>query len=114
MFKHILVAIDGSEYSRQAVPTAIEAAMSFGADVFVLHVREQPRGRAVVYPHETPDEARLLVDNAIKTVRAAGITVKGEVDDEFAGQAAKGIVAEAAAQGCDLICMGSRGLSDVA
>jgi hypothetical protein len=35
MFKHILVAIDGSTYSQQALPTAIEVARKFNSDVLV-------------------------------------------------------------------------------
>ena len=113
MFKHILVAIDGSENSRRALPTAIECARKFGSDVFVLHVSEHDRGRAVIYSLETPAEATMLVGDAVKTVNEAGISAKGAVHDAAVGHAAKNIVEAAALVGADLIVMGSRGLSDV-
>jgi nucleotide-binding universal stress UspA family protein len=114
MFKHILVAIDASEYSASAVPTAIELAKSFNADVFVLHVREHALGRAAVYPQETQDEATQLVAAAVKVVKDAGIAVKGEVHGGYVGRTAQGIVETAKAHEVDLIVMGSRGLSDIA
>jgi nucleotide-binding universal stress UspA family protein len=113
MFKHILVAIDGSTYSQQALPTAIEVAKKFGSDVLVLHVSEHDRGRAVVYSLESPADATKLVGNAVKVIRDAGITVKGQLGDMAAGHVAKAIVETAAANNIDLIVMGSRGLSDV-
>lgn len=114
MFKHILVAVDASEYTAGAVPTAIEVAKSFNADVFVLHVREHALGRAAVYPEETQDEATELVAAAVKAIKAAGITVKGDVHGGHVGHTAQGIVETAKARNADLIVMGSRGLSDIA
>ena len=113
MFKHILVAVDGSTYSQQALPIAIEVAKKFGSDVFVLHVSEHDRGRAVAYSLETPADATRLVGHAVKVVRDAGITAKGELRDMAAGHVAKAIVETATANNIDLIVMGSRGLSDV-
>ena len=113
MFKHILVAVDGSTYSQQALPTAIEVARKFGSDVFVLHVSEHDRGRAVAYSLETPADATRLVGDAVKAIRDAGITAKGELRDMAAGHVAKAIVETATANNIDLIVMGSRGLSDV-
>jgi nucleotide-binding universal stress UspA family protein len=113
MFKHILVAIDGSLYSQKALPTAIEVAQKFGSDVYVLHVSEHDRGRAAVFSTETPAEATQMVANAVKTVRDAGITTTGELHDVAAGHVAKAIVEAASANAIDLIVMGSRGLSDI-
>jgi nucleotide-binding universal stress UspA family protein len=113
MFKHILVAIDGSLYSQQALPTAIGFAQKFESDVFVLHVREHDRGRATVYSTETPAEATRLVADAVKAVRDAGIGAKGQLIDVAVGHVAKAIVEAAAADDIDLIVMGSRGLGDI-
>ena len=113
MFQHILVAIDGSEYSRRALPTAIEVAKKFGSDVYLLHVHEHDRGRAAAYPLESPTEATKLVAEAIKTARDAGVTADGDVSNVAAGHVAKSIVDTANAKRIDLIVMGSRGLSDV-
>jgi nucleotide-binding universal stress UspA family protein len=113
MFKHVLVALDESAYSQAALPTAIEVAKKFGADLFVVHVAEHDRGRAAVYSIESPAEATKLVAYAVKTAREAGIAAKGEVFDVAAGHVAKTIIETAGANEVDLIVMGSRGLSDV-
>jgi nucleotide-binding universal stress UspA family protein len=113
MFKHILVAVDGSTYSQQALPTAIEVARKFNSDVLVEHVSEHDRGRAVVFSSESSADATRLVGNAVKLIRDAGITVKGHLSDVGAGHVAKAIVETANTNHIDLIVMGSRGLSDV-
>lgn len=114
MFKNILVAIDGSSYSQLALPAAMEVASKFDSEVFVLHVCEHDRGRAAAFTLETPVEATILVADAVKTAREAGITASGKVVDKAAGHVAKAIVETAEAKGADLIVMGSRGLSDMA
>ena len=113
MFKHILVAVDGSTYSQQALPTAIEVARKFNSNILVQHLSEHDRGRAVVYPVESPADAARLVDNAVKQIRDAGISAEGHLSDVAAGHVAKAIVETANANNIDLIVMGSRGLSDV-
>jgi len=113
MFKHVLVALDGSEYSQAALPTAIEVTRKFGADLLVLHVAEHDRGRAVSYSEETPAEATQLVGKAVKAAREAGVAANAELRDVAAGHVAKAIMETAAANDVDLIVMGSRGLSDI-
>jgi nucleotide-binding universal stress UspA family protein len=113
MFKHILVAIDGSSHSQETLPAAVEMAKKFDAEILVLHASEHDRGRAVVYTVETPAAATVMVAGAVKQLRDAGLTAKGQLIDVAAGHVAKAIVETAAANGIDLIVMGSRGLSDV-
>ena len=113
MFKHVLVALDGSEYSQAALPTAIEVTRKFGADLLVLHIAEHDRGRAVAYSDETPAEATQFVGKAVKAARDAGLAAKGELRDVGAGHVAKAIVETVEANDIDLIVMGSRGLSDI-
>ena len=114
MFKKILVAIDPSEYSSNAVPTAIEVARRFEAEVFVVHVHEHDRGRAIAYPLMTREDAEKLVADAVETVKAAGVSADGVVYHGFIGEVPERIMEVAKEQGSDLIVMGSRGLSDVA
>ncbi len=114
MFKNILVAIDGSSYSQLALPAAMEVASKFDSEVFVLHVSEHDRGRAAAFTLETPAEATILVADAVKTAREAGITASGQVVDKATGHVAKAIVETAEANGTDLIVIVSRGLSDMA
>lgn len=112
MFKHVLVALDASEYSKQALPTAIEIARKFDADLFVLHVAEHDRGRASAYQIESPAEATRLVGDAVDTARKSGVSARGELVDKAAGHVPQAIQEAAAAREIDLIVMGSRGLSD--
>jgi nucleotide-binding universal stress UspA family protein len=114
MFDRILIAVDGSPYSKPAVSSAVEVATKFNSQAFVLHVREHDRGRAGAFPMETPQDANELVSDTVKTLRAAGVRATGEVHGEVAGYAAKDIVDTAKTQAADLIVMGSRGLSDIA
>jgi nucleotide-binding universal stress UspA family protein len=113
MFKHILVAIDDSSYSHEAMPATIEVAGQFDSEILVLHVSEHDRGRAVVYSLETPAGVTRLVADAVKQLRALGRAAQGQVRDVAAGHVAKAIVETAEANGIDLIVMGSRGLSEV-
>lgn len=112
MFKHILVALDASEGSEQALATAIEIAGKFEADLFVLHVAEHDRGRAAAYSIESPAEATRLVSDAVEAARMSGLSVHGELVDKAAGHVPQAIQEAAAARDIDLIVMGSRGLSD--
>lgn len=114
MFKHILIAVDGSDHSQQAVTTAVGVAKQFGSDVFVLHVREHEVGRAGAYPLETPADATEIVSSVVTTLQQAGLSARGEAQAAVAGHAAKHIVETAQLRDADLIVMGSRGLSDIA
>lgn len=113
MFTRILLAVDGSDYSKQALPTAIEVAKKFQGFVFVLQVSEHDRGRAAVFSTESPAEATRLVSDAVAKLREAAVDWGGEVHDVAAGHVAEDIVETARMRESDLIVMGSRGLSDV-
>ncbi len=114
MFEHILLAIDGSDYSRNAIPAAIEVAKRFKADIHIVHVQEHSRGRAAAFPLIPKEEADRMVAEAVEAVRGAGVEAMGEVKHGFIGHVAEMIVEVAHQLGSDLIVMGSRGLSDVA
>jgi nucleotide-binding universal stress UspA family protein len=114
MFEHILIAVDGSENSAAAIPTAVELARKFSGDIFVVHAWEHEIGRAGAFPLETPVEANHLVAQIVKQVQEAGVPVRGEAHSVFTGHTARDIVETARAESVDLIVMGSRGLSDVA
>jgi nucleotide-binding universal stress UspA family protein len=115
MFDNIVVAVDGSWYSREALPVAIEMAKKFDAKLCVIHVAEHDRGRAAAYVLESPADQTRLVADAVKQAHDAGVVkARGELVDRAAGHIANAIVEAAAKEGADLIVMGSRGLSDTA
>jgi nucleotide-binding universal stress UspA family protein len=116
MFKHMLVATDGSELSRQAVAYAIAIAAAFNVRVTGLYA-VQPVHAIVPAPlSETVSEdfaARIEEQSKAamafveETARNAGVTVdlvtvRGE-------QPHRAIVETAAAHGCDLVVMASHG-----
>ena len=113
MFEQILVAIDGSPWSRETLPAAIALAGQFDGEILVLHVSEHDGGRAAVYSLETHAGATIMVADAVKKLRDLGRVARGQVRDVAAGHVAKAIVEVAEANGVDLIVMGSRGLSEV-
>jgi nucleotide-binding universal stress UspA family protein len=42
LFGRVLVAVDGSEFSRRAADVAVRLCKSLGAELLVLHVVQQP------------------------------------------------------------------------
>lgn len=109
MFKHILVALDDSAYSKHALPAAIEIASKFDSEVSVLHVAEHDRGRAAAFTVESPAEATRLVADAVALARKAGIVARGQLVDKAAGHVAQAIEQAVDANAIDLIVMGRRG-----
>ena len=108
MFEKILLAVDGSAHSAQATAAASEIATKSGGTVYVLHVHEA----GLVLPVETNTEAQDVVDQAIKQLEADGVEVSGQAVSARAGSVAPTIIDAARSFGCDLIVMGTRGLSD--
>jgi nucleotide-binding universal stress UspA family protein len=117
MYKHILIATDGSELAERAVEQGLNLAKTLGAKVTVITVTEPWTAAvsgewAVAFPVEEYEKAaaanaqKILsgVGTAAERVGVACETV--HVKDQFA---AEGIVEEAKDRGSDLIVMGSHG-----
>lgn len=117
MFKKILVATDGSEYSNRALKVALECGKCFGADIMLLFVFTQPRSygtfsglQSVEFSDEQIDEISKKVFSATingNDVSAADITKKIKV-----GYPAS-VILEEVKDGVGMIIMGSRGHSPV-
>ena len=108
MFDKILLAVDGSEHSERATAAAADIATKSAGTVHVLHVHEA----GLVLPVETNTEAWDVVDRAVKQLEADGVEVSGEAVSARSGSIAPTIIEAARVLGCDLIVMGTRGLSD--
>ncbi len=117
MYKHILIASDGSELAGRAVEQGLTLAKTLGSKVTAISVTEPWTAAvsgewAVAFPVEEYEKAAAA--NAEKILAqvsdaAAGLGVACEtvhIKDQFA---AEGIVEEAKARNCDLIVMGSHG-----
>ena len=117
MYKHLLIATDGSELAQKAVAQGFALAKAVNATVTIVTVSEPwapaaPAEVAIVYPIE--DYERAAAANASKILAdasAAGAKLQITCDtvhvkEEFP---AEGIVETARARGCDLIVMASHG-----
>jgi nucleotide-binding universal stress UspA family protein len=119
MFRHILVAIDGSTHAEHALAEAIDLAERNDAELTVMTCVPDPpavllsgTGYAAVdfdsLRGDAEDNCMLLLDAATRTV-PEGITVTTKLAH---GRPAEQILARAE-QGHDLIVMGSRGRSEL-
>jgi nucleotide-binding universal stress UspA family protein len=98
MLQKILVAVDGSEYSKKALDFACELAAKFNASLHIVHV---PQGAAA---------DRVMVDAASKIAEEK---LPGNVTTALrGGDPAAEIVASAKEYEADCIVIGSRGLGD--
>ncbi len=114
MFKTIVLALDGSETSKRAIPIAAELAKREGSRVVIAHVEELIAGKGggpvhageEAYQQEIREQAAELSGQGIETdVKMASVMVGGPA------HAIESIAKEANA---DLIVVGTRGHSPVA
>jgi nucleotide-binding universal stress UspA family protein len=121
MYKHILIATDGSDLAARALDHGIALAKALGSDITVVTVTEPATvvgggysavAGTMIDPipellQAQEEAAKALLAKAVDKVKAAGVAVKGEyVDNSFP---AEGIILTAEKVGADLIVMGSHG-----
>ena len=114
-FRKILVPVDNSEHSRNALRYALGLAKSQGSHLTLLHsvgripmlIGGEPRKELL---RELVREAEKLMAPYVKMIREAGIEPALIIKEGRPGEV---IVQEAKAGDHDLIVMGSRGLSDL-
>jgi nucleotide-binding universal stress UspA family protein len=120
MYKHILVATDGSALSRKAIATAVKLAKSVGARVTGAYVIPPYTpalvGDSLVYvPAMSPQGRRAIHKRASKKAldvvvsMARGAGVRGGVLHVSAPTPWQGIIGTARRKKCDLIVMASHG-----
>ena len=121
MYKHILIATDGSDVAKRAVDHGLALAKAVGARVTIVTVTEPAAvigagyatiAGTIVDPlpdllAAQPEAARSTLRGATDVATRVGVTANTVlVDDSYP---AEGIVSRAEADGCDLIVMGSHG-----
>jgi nucleotide-binding universal stress UspA family protein len=119
MYKHILIAIDGSPIGAEALAHGIALARVVKARVTIVNVTERwsaldmaiesRKSRNPVQQFEAlaSDFAKKILADAVKKAEAAGLTARSvHVPDRHPGE---GIVMTAKRVRCDLIVMGSHG-----
>jgi len=113
--KKILLAIDGSEHSQAVVDKAIEFAKLLNAQVILVFCHEkfpvvlgQPyRDRQIA---DILKESEKLIEPFVQRLQREDINVEDRLMEE---PASKMITEIAKIENCDLIVMGSRGLSNL-
>jgi len=128
MFDKILVAVDGSDYSKRAMGYAVELAEKFGSAITLIHVystvipmipvADALTSPAVTAPASAAVAAKIaedakkfgdrILEDAEKVVKERGIPVEKVLKE---GDTVKEIVAEAQKGGFNLIVIGHRGMS---
>lgn len=117
MFKHILLASDGSELAERAAARGLELAKSLGARATAVTVTEPwaavVTGEMVLgFPSDEYDKitaenaARILARIAEMAKKTDVACTTAHIKDQFP---AEGIIAASKDHGCDLIVMGSHG-----
>ena len=117
MYKHILVATDGSDLAGRAVEQGLTLAKALGSKVTAVTVTEPWTAAvsgewAVAFPVEEYEKAaaanaKTILDTVSAMAAHLGVACETvHVKDQFA---AEGIVEEAKSRNCDLIVMGSHG-----
>ena len=112
----ILAAIDGSEYSSLIVDKAMEMAQLVDAEIILLHCH---RKFSIIESHAYREEemshiineADKLVGPFVKRIRDADVEVESRIMEEPAAEAITDI---ARIEKCDLIVLGTRGLTNLA
>jgi nucleotide-binding universal stress UspA family protein len=106
-YQKILFAVDGSVHMRAAGPAVGRLAQATGAEVVVLHVVV-----GTTVPLAT-SSAPAEVERLDRRLREFGIELSLVVRSAPASEVSETIVAVAREFKCDLIALGSRGLSDL-
>jgi nucleotide-binding universal stress UspA family protein len=112
MWDRLLFAIDQYESGQTALEFTVGLAAATGTDVRVIHVRELSR-LARVPPLESPDEADSLVEQAVFSLRLAGVGAEGRACSLPEDQIARRIVEESLYWLCDAVVLGTRRLRGV-
>ncbi|MEJ6395394.1 universal stress protein [Gymnodinialimonas sp. 2305UL16-5] len=121
MFKTIVVAIDGSAPSQHALDTASKLAVTFDADLHLVHSPQiETTMIAVGYsvmdvpitPERIAEAGASVMDAALASAKDAGCT---KVNSTIgSGDATDDILDAAKLNDADLIVMGRRGLGSIA
>jgi nucleotide-binding universal stress UspA family protein len=117
MYKHILIATDGSELAHKAVAQGFAVAKALGAKVTVVTVTEPwtavvPGEMGMAFPIDeyekgAAENAGNILDIVKREAATAGVACETvHMADQFP---ADGIIATAKDKGCDLIVMASHG-----
>jgi nucleotide-binding universal stress UspA family protein len=122
MYKHLLIATDGSDLAGKAVAAGLTLAKTVGARVTVVNATEpwtaMSNGGAIAfdfpieqYERTAAEDAERILNEASAQAQQIGVQCETVHARDFPAEA---IVDTAKARGCDLIVMASHGRRGVA
>jgi nucleotide-binding universal stress UspA family protein len=114
MFKTIVLALDGSEGSQQAIPFALELAKRDNARIVIAHIEEDIVGKGGGPIHATEDEIQAEIREQAKKLSGEGVETTVEMSSVMLGGPAPAIASIADKASADLIVCGTRGHSALA
>jgi nucleotide-binding universal stress UspA family protein len=108
----VLAAVDGSRGSLLAAEYGALLAATVGGQLLLTHVLEGlPSPRTRILPADLSPERRQVAEDVLALAQSQVSWFTGPVETRIlAGEPAEVILAEAEAESCDLLTMGSRGL----
>ena len=114
MFKHILLATDGSEHALRSTNHAIELARKFDGIIKVIYVVNGEKSKSDVLHHadkfEVEKSRRGKIHPVEEQLHRSGVSYNVEL---LHGEAGPTIVAYANDQDFDCVVIGSRGLNNL-
>jgi nucleotide-binding universal stress UspA family protein len=114
MFKTIVLALDGSEGSKKAIPVASELAEKEGANIVIAHVTEYLAAKGGELPAVNEDEIKAEIKHEAEELSDHGIKTEVKMAEITAGGPAHAIVDIADETGGDIIVTGTRGHGAIA
>jgi nucleotide-binding universal stress UspA family protein len=113
LFEKILVPLDGSEHSFDALEKAIQIAKKFDGELMLIHMYSIPMYKLTpsqlnVYVLEQRKSGEKILAEGRKRAYAEGVPFETQLKE---GHIVEGIVKVAREGNFDLIVMGARGLS---
>lgn len=109
MFNKILFPIDGSEHSNKAFDYVKDLSKTYNCSIIVLHSYNVPVLYTIEYGDRLKKAGFSLLNRTEEKFKKNDINVKTILAEGYAGQI---IIDTAQVEGCDLIVMGSHGLSE--
>jgi nucleotide-binding universal stress UspA family protein len=118
MFKHILVPVDGSEPSNNALGTAISLAKDNGARIRLVHVLDQSSYLMAIDPSggsagqlfsALRDSAMRILEEGKAAAEAAGLKADHVLIEDLGARLGDAIADAAVQWGADLIVVGTHG-----
>jgi len=121
MFKHILVAVDGSAVSNRGLKTAIDLAADQDTDLDVVHVIDTyfstPAQETAYFPAQYSDQliearrhaGRNVLAKAESMAAARGIATRTVLVESAGHSVARAILAQVRKRRADVVVMGTHG-----